>query len=242
MLLLYKSLLALIKALVPYFFPHVCLGCEKWSDESVCEACLNTIVLNPATRNLGENVSSALSFYPYEGLLQTIIHDYKFNNIKTHAVVLRRLFERGINAHSHGCLIPLPRRGGGEADGVVLPIPYPYSLPLILPVPTHPKRKKKRGFDHISLIFSPLLKEKGYELSSAVRRCKNTPFLHALSKEDRQKTIKGAFEVVDLKAIEGKTVVIVDDILTSGSTVKELAKVLKGAGVGSVMVVTLGWV
>ena len=72
----------------------------------------------------------------------------------------------------------------------------------------------------------------------ALRRIKRTPPLKGLSRHQRHKAVAGAFQVPDKAAVAGKTVILVDDVLTTGSTAEACARTLKRAGAARVELIS----
>jgi ComF family protein len=108
---------------------------------------------------------------------------------------------------------------------------------LIVPVPLHPRRLRWRGFNQAILLAQsfpdlPL----GREI--LVRQRPTLPQVK-LSPQERQTNVKGAFVVPDVAAIKDKAVLLVDDVYTTGATVKECALALRRAGAGTVEVLTV---
>jgi ComF family protein len=100
---------------------------------------------------------------------------------------------------------------------------------LIVPVPLHWQRQFFRGFNQSQWLSQYL----GQRLSIRVdahllKRCRNTPPQQGLKRTQRQKNLKGAFQVN--RPVEGKHIALVDDVVTTGSTVSELSQLLKKAG------------
>jgi ComF family protein len=108
---------------------------------------------------------------------------------------------------------------------------------LLAPVPLHPKRIKHRGFNQALLLArafpeAPVARE-------AVVRTRHTAPQVRLNPKERKDNVKGAFAVPDPARVKGKSVLLIDDLLTTGSTVKECAKVLRRAGARRVEVLTV---
>jgi ComF family protein len=111
---------------------------------------------------------------------------------------------------------------------------------MIVPVPLHPRRLRERGFNQAILLADPLSKSRRIPISrNNLRRIRWTEPQINLSPEDRVKNVRGAFAVRKPELFEGKKLVLVDDVYTTGSTVGECAKVLKRAGAGHVYVATV---
>ena len=108
------------------------------------------------------------------------------------------------------------------------------SIDLIIPMPMHPARLKERGFNQALEIAKVFSKEK-LDYKSASRQ-KLTPPQASLPFKERVKNIKGAFAInKNLAAnLAGKCVAIVDDVMTTGASLNELAKTLKNAGASHV--------
>jgi ComF family protein len=97
----------------------------------------------------------------------------------------------------------------------------------IIPVPIHKKKMRKRGYNQMELIGRRLSTKTGIplEIRSLVKSV-NTPPQRGLDAEDRQKNIKDSFEVSDRSKIEGKRILLIDDVMTTGATINECARVL----------------
>ncbi|MFL6848911.1 MAG: ComF family protein [Sphingomicrobium sp.] len=102
---------------------------------------------------------------------------------------------------------------------------------LLVPVPLHRRRLWWRGFNQSALVARELSKSLGIRADvTALRRIRPTPPLKGMSPLQRRKTVAGAFRVRDSSAVAGKTVILVDDVLTTGSTAEACARALKRAG------------
>jgi ComF family protein len=103
----------------------------------------------------------------------------------------------------------------------------------ILPVPLHKARYRQRGFNQAIEIARTVSRELQIPLDLiSCHRHRNTPHQTALSAKKRRKNLKNAFSII--KPLYAQHIAILDDVMTTGSTVHELAAVLKKAGVGKV--------
>jgi ComF family protein len=110
---------------------------------------------------------------------------------------------------------------------------------LLVPVPLHRTRLWMRGFNQSALVARELSRRLGIASDSlALRRMRRTPPLKGMSPLQRRKIVAGAFRVRDKAAIAGKTVILVDDVLTTGSTADACARTLKRAGAARVELVS----
>lgn len=110
---------------------------------------------------------------------------------------------------------------------------------MVIPVPLSPFRIKSRGYNQAALLAYPLamrlsLKYRPYGL----RRTRNTRSQVELTASERRLNVKGAFQAVP-EIVGGKRVLLVDDVTTTGSTIKECARALKTAGASGVYCLTL---
>lgn len=114
-------------------------------------------------------------------------------------------------------------------------IPKPQAL---LPVPLHTQRIRERGFNQALELARPLAKYWDIPiLKDAVIRHKNTPTQTGLSARGRQKNLRGAFEVNTID--DYHHVAIVDDVVTTGATSRELAILLGSTGIGRIDVIAV---
>jgi ComF family protein len=117
---------------------------------------------------------------------------------------------------------------GEQPDGAVL-----------VPVPLHRGRLWQRGFNQSAIIAAELGRRTGLASNClALRRVKRTPPLKGMSHQQRRRAVAGAFRINDPSAVAGRTVVLVDDVLTTGSTANACARELKRAGASRVELIS----
>jgi ComF family protein len=111
--------------------------------------------------------------------------------------------------------------------------------PLLVPVPLHRTRLWSRGFNQSVLVAHELSRRLDIATDPfALRRIRRTPPLKGLSRLQRRKTVAGAFRVTNQAAIAGRTIILVDDVLTTGSTAEACARTLRRAGAARVELVS----
>jgi len=156
---------------------------------------------------------SRLAFHGrYEGALRTLILHYKFSEALGQGRLLRRLLRE---AYQRG------ETGPGE-------------LKLVVPVPLHPKRLRFRGYNQSLELCRALGGIPGLTLCpTGLRRIRDTTPQAGLRQKERLTNLKGAFEA-DAQLVAGKKIILVDDVMTTGSTLEWAAKALRRAGASQV--------
>jgi ComF family protein len=113
--------------------------------------------------------------------------------------------------------------------------PCPDSEALLVPVPLHRRRLWARGYNQSALVARALAKTWGLPLElDAIVRVKATRPLKGMSQSKRRQTVSGAFRVTVPDRIRNRTIVLVDDVFTTGSTAEACAHALRNAGAGRV--------
>jgi len=110
----------------------------------------------------------------------------------------------------------------------------------LIPVPLHPKRLRERGFNQALLLSKTMKGIPPKKIKPGIlKRVRHTPPQVRLNPVERRRNVRGAFALKDPEGVRGKSILLVDDVFTTGATVNECARVLKKAGAGRVSVVTL---
>jgi ComF family protein len=110
---------------------------------------------------------------------------------------------------------------------------------LLVPVPLHRSRLWQRGFNQSAIVARELSRQTGIQSDpSLLRRTRRTPSLKGMSLQQRRRVVAGAFKVADRSAIHGRTVILVDDVLTTGSTANACARALRRAGAARVEMIS----
>jgi ComF family protein len=164
-------------------------------------------------RNGLTGFDTAFSYGAYEGTLRKMVQVFKYGNVPVLAGPLGAMLGRAI-----------PRERQFDA---------------IVPMPMHWRRRWERGFNQAALLADVASARLGIPISSAVRRRKATPPQAGLTGAQRRANMSGAFEVRQPAAIQGKRVLLVDDVLTTGATAGACARALKRAGAAQVAVATV---
>jgi ComF family protein len=230
-------------ALIDFFFPPKCLFCGnslgELHDDHPCPLCTERIKFFSHPRcpccGLGfgdipgedhlcsqclteeRHFTKARAIGPYEGLMAEAIHRFKYQGASRLAKPLGTFLAEYRDPE------------------------FPFSdFELILSVPLHPRRLRQRGFNQSLLLARGVSRTHSIPLDfTALQRTRYTEPQTQLSGSERQKNIRGAFEVRGPEAIAEKHILLIDDVFTTGSTVRECAKVLLKAEAKQVDVLTL---
>lgn len=197
-------------------FPTSCVDCQQPGD-LLCERCYESISIDYDALPLkfpyvkGVFVASSLN----QKIIENAIYKFKYNFVYDLAGPLSQVL----------------------ADFLIYKTNRHFLLDidLIIPVPLSRKRYLYRGFNQSEILGRILSGRFGWELQADIVQRKHTPKTQVeLGYQDRLKNVKGVFSVANEKVLKNKKVLIIDDVLTTGSTISELAKVLKKAGVSEV--------
>jgi ComF family protein len=192
-------------------FPPVCYICSFPVESLICENCKNIITSNINLKSVNINSITVQVITKYQDPLKHVIWLVKFKNKKILIPFVQDLL---IN------FIP------GSAMN---------NFDLIIPVPIHKKRRKKRGFNQAEeFVKEYAVREKSQLITDCLVRKKETRSLYKLNKLERVQAISGSIKCMNPKLIKDKNVLLFDDILTSGATLNECAKVLLENGAAGV--------
>lgn len=114
-----------------------------------------------------------------------------------------------------------------------------WQVHAIVPVPLGRKRLKERGYNQTALVARPLAYEAGIEyLPRALRKTRETRSQVGLGVSERQENVKNAYQA-DLEVVKRRSILLMDDVATTGSTISACAESLLSAGAQDVYVLTI---
>lgn len=227
-------------SVLDFIFPKRCVSCRKIGSY-ICPNCFTYISFNeagtcivcqrPAIGGLTHPVcktkytpDGVFSSLVYKGVVKKLVYKFKYNpNLTDLKKTLIDLFHEGIIQKE--AFYKLQTK-----ESVLVPIPLSRS------------RMRKRGYNQAKILANGLGKKLDIQLIDCLERVRETKTQVGLSKEEREENIKGAFAIkknYELGIRNYEQVFLVDDVVTSGSTIKEASKVLKKAGVDKVHGLTL---
>lgn len=228
--------------LFQFFLPPQCPCCEEFLEEGqqgFCSNCLSEVHwINPpfcsicgipfpskevenhpcgACMTQRKYFTMARALGTYEGSLQKAIHHWKYEGRKSLTPFFAEWMAEGVKRY-------------WTLD----------TLDLLIPVPLHSQRLRERGFNQALLLVKALSHRTGIPYRRAILKKKKPTIPQVnLSGAEREKGLRGAFHVTAEKEWIGKSILLVDDVYTTGATVNECSKMLSKGGAKRVNVLTL---
>jgi ComF family protein len=172
----------------------------------------------------------AVAYGSYSGNLRELIHLLKYEQVRPATRVLGRMLAEVI--------MSIENR-------------FPAKDVIVVPVPLHTSKRRQRAFNQAETITRAalsVLKKQGVNNAEAsqlllktnvLERCRATKSQIGLTRPQRQENMRGAFRVVHPEVIRGQTVLLIDDVVTTGTTISECARVLRKAGASKVYVASV---
>ena len=227
-------------------FPQNCIYCREprgGPGEFLCELCLREVggIQSPYCSRCGLPAEISYDF-PTEDFTCAACRKRPFDfdrarSLGRYDTVLKELI----------CHLKYQRQPGAMADIASLLKDHFFTLPegayrdfTVSPIPLHFRKMKDRSFDQGFLIAQEVARTLRLPFANGVlRRVKETDSLAGMTKAERWKNIRGVFEVDRPERVQGKDILLVDDVFTTGATGNEAARMLKKSQAGQVHVFTL---
>jgi ComF family protein len=208
-----------------------CLASIREIDGTLCSVCgervpETAVAFDPRCglcRRIASPFVRAVAYGSYEGSLREMLHLLKYDRVRSAAPVLA------------GRLAEAIRRLGPEVTDRPL---------LVIPVPLFAGKRRERGFNQAQTLAEIAVRSFGpnsrMEMGPALlRRVRATQSQIGLTRHQRRRNLRGAFAVTAHEEVRGREVLLVDDVMTTGTTAAECARVLRRAGAAAVWVVTV---
>ena len=198
-------------SLLDLLFPVKCAFCGRVCSRGVCEACERTLPRTELPLREGKGYGRCAVPLKYEGPVREALLRYKFHGGRGAAVGFGRL---------------LGQCAAEELGGAFDTVTY---------APASAKRRAARGYDQAYLLARETARHWDAEPLTLLRKTRDNPPQSGLDAAARRGNVVGAYEACDPEKTEGKRVLLIDDVLTTGSTLSECVRVLRGAGAAEVV-------
>lgn len=232
--------LAKLNALAALVYPPACVICAATveSNEYLCDACDDKIIriVPPFCARCSEPFDGAIDHefrcancehreiyfeaavaaYRSRGIVRKILLDFKYGK----QIHLRHLVGQWLCAATKDARLRAQ------------------TFDIIVPVPLHPARERQRGFNQAQLLVEILSAHMSILQTSILQRVRFTTTQTAFDRAERMENLRNAFRLRRGANVQGLRVLLVDDVLTTGSTLNECARVLKNAGALSIFAAT----
>ncbi len=210
-------------SIIDTIYPSYCKICDKklkYNEKIVCNECISSLdyKLLRKTKIKIDNESYLFSVFFYEDIVKDFIHLFKYSFYEPIGKILT---EKALNYIDNALFKD-----------------YNY----LLPVPLSSKKKHKRGFNQTEIIAKIISDKTDIPLTNIIRKKSKTLPQSLLSKTERAKNLRGAFSLdknIDKQKYEDKSILVIDDILTTGATFLEIKKTLKPLSFSKIDIFTL---
>lgn len=200
----------ILKRLWELLFPPKCVLCRGIlgkEELDLCHGCRKKAPAYDGRRDKLRFVQKCTAVWYYEDAVRRSLLRYKFHNARSYAQCYGRML-------AMKTLEDLPEK-----------------IDLITWVPIGPKRKRKRGYDQVELLAEAVSRELSVPAAKLLRKPRdNKPQSGLDTAESRRGNVLGVYEVCDPEMIRDRNILLLDDIVTTGSTVSECARMLQSAG------------
>ena len=197
----------ILKPFLNFFLKPPCPLCDRSTTDPLCLYCQRQLLETHLQIGI-QPQGNVFAWGSYRGTLKRTIAACKYQN---HPELATHL---------------------GNLLGVAWLQCYPQHPPLrVIPIPLHPDKQKERGFNQATLLAQGFCQQTRLPIDESLRRIKSTQAQFQLSPLDRQRNLQNAFQLAPHHKLAGKSVLIIDDIYTTGATIAATSQVLETAGI-----------
>jgi ComF family protein len=222
----------MIKDFISLFFPRVCLTCGDPLNKGLDELCVKCLIELPKTNNHLISIPEfemkfagiinfehvlVYLFFQKKGIVQRLLHELKYNDKRELGIKLGTWYGKELTSEG-----------------------FRNEFDMIIPIPLHKSKLKSRGYNQSEAFSEGLAKSLSIPVNvSSLIRTNASETQTNKSRIERWKNVEGIFSVQQVDEVIGKRVLLVDDVLTTGSTLMAAATPLFEAGVATVSVALL---
>lgn len=205
---------SLTERLLDEIFPPLCVGCRRvgrW----ICERCWPRVAWVAPNDHLPKpsGVDAVVAVAEHEGIAREAVHALKFGERHAISAMMGRLMAGA--ALSHG-------------------------VDIVVPVPLHPARRRERGYDQAAMLARHIARSLDKPCrKKALQRVRKTKQQVSLDGIHRHENVRGAF--APRERLQGETILLVDDVLTTGATMSAAAEAARDAGAGGIIACVFAW-
>lgn len=200
----------LLNAILDVVFPRKCVLCGKRLQKEETDLCRRCRLETPtygAGKNSPRFLDSFVAVWYYEENVRKSLLRYKFGGARYYAESYGRLLAMEVMKN------------------------YPEGFDMVTWIPVSPLRKLRRGYDQVKLLGKALGRELGIQPVCLIRKIRHNPAQSGIREEARRReNVRGVYRILPGRDIVGKRILLLDDILTTGATAGEGARMLKEAG------------
>lgn len=227
-------------ALADLFFPPHCAGCGRAvaSGVDVCATCEESVVRVVEPR-------CAICSHPFDAMLDVAIcpncrgREFHFEcavSVMRSRGVVRELIHRFKYSKDQTLRRPL---GNWLAEALDDPRMARVKPDVLAPVPLHRAREREREYNQAELLAEWVSRRSGIAWTRVLDRVRHTPTQTKFDRRQRMRNLRGAFKLRKNADVTDKHILLVDDVLTTGATLNECARVLLAGGADRVHAITL---
>ena len=225
--------LSLLNSFIKLFLPDVCVACGAELLKNESGACLLCLYKIPRTNNfLKENNSAEIlmagripferivtfSYFVEGGVLRPMVHKLKYYDGKDMGILLGKMFGEDLLASD-----------------------FINNIDIIVPVPLHPKKQRSRGYNQAEIIAHGISEATEIPvMSNNFIRVVFNPTQTKRTKTERWENVSGIFKIKDSNLFDGKHILLVDDVITTGSTIEACGNALQNCDNLKISVATIG--
>jgi len=209
------------KFILDIFFPSFCVSCKK-EGSFLCDSCEEKIFIFKRPSHLPEK-SKIKKFYcatEYkQKTLEKLIHNFKYRFIKEAKNDISKILIKHLELSEF----------------------KPNKNQILIPVPLHKKRLKWRGFNQSEILAKEIGSYFDIPVTTNIlfREKYTEPQISKQNRKERIKNIKNVFSCKNLNSIKNKEIILVDDVITTGSTLKECAKTLSKNNANDILAIVV---
>lgn len=208
--------MSLKNLLLDLLFPPKCAFCGEHGVHGVCAECEKELPWCDTPLHERTGIGTCIAPLRYENAVRESLLRFKFRGGRGNAEGYGKILSQCVAEHF-----------GGEFD-------------LVTYVPVSEKRRRERGYDQTFLLARETCRAWDVSPVTMLRKTRHTPAQSTLkTPEERKANVLGVYEAVNVEKIADARILLIDDILTTGATLRECARVLREAGAASVLCATL---